>query len=150
MDLFEELVLWHLTRKGDVFVCPQYEIDGGWSCPDFVALNPKKKTVSVVEVSAASSPNGLLKKVRERENQWFGKLRAQLLKLGIIDNSWGPFQAELYVRDTVAKQMRTKFNEEDIMIKSLEEIGFPWKWDWPSKKAAKEAEEMKSGLENQV
>ena len=80
MDMYEELAMMHLTRNGkaNVFVCPQYDIDGRWASPDFVALDFESKTVWVVEVSGAASLAKLLKKVRDRERQWFEKLRQAL------------------------------------------------------------------------
>jgi hypothetical protein len=143
MDLFEELVLWHLTRNGEegMFVCPQYQIDGG-ACPDFVTISPSERTVSVVEVSAAYSVGGLMKKVADRESRWFGKLRKQLLERRVIDDSWKTFQVVLYVRDDVAPMCEEQFaGASDVSIRSLGKIGFPWEWTWSAQKAEKEAQE---------
>jgi hypothetical protein len=142
MELFEEIVMWHLTRSGRVFLCPQYSVGGGWACPDFVALNYAKKTVQVVEVSAANWPGGLLRRVLDRENQWFAKLRTELQEKGIIDGSWKTFEVVLYLRRSAAQKFRDRIaGAEGVVIHIFEDIGFPWEWDWPSAKAEKEAQE---------
>ena len=136
MDFSEELVMLHLTRSGKVFVCPQYSISAGWSCPDFVALDFNNKTVSVVEVSAAAGADGLLKKVLDRENQWIAKLREQLRQAHLVDHSWTTFQVVLYIRRSAAKEFQKRFSgARDMISHPLEEMGFPWDWDWPSAKA---------------
>ncbi len=141
MDIFEELAMWHLTHNGDVFVCPQFSIDGGWSYPDFVALHPKERIVSVVEVSAAYSPKGLFNKVRNRNHQWMDKLKQQLLQMGIIDDSWNKFRVVLYVRKDAREKLGGNFGD-DVDTYTLEEIAFPWNWEWISTKLKKETEEQ--------
>jgi hypothetical protein len=144
MDIFEELAMWHLTRNGgvNVFVCPQFSIANGHSCPDFVALDFTNRIVRVVEVSAASEPNGLLKKVLDRDKQWLSELKGQLLKEKIIDDSWERFKVVLYIRERACEKFRKKLGETgDVILYSLEGIGSPWSWDWPSEKAQKEVEE---------
>lgn len=141
MDMFEELVMWHLTHNADAFICPQFPIDGGWSCPDFVVLHPKERIVSVVEVSAASSPKGLFDKVRKREHQWMDKLKQQLLQMQIVDDSWNTFRVILYVRRDAAKKLKEDFGD-DVEVRTLEEIAFPWNWEWASTKLKKEAVEQ--------
>lgn len=80
MDMYEELAMTHLTPNGKtkVFVCPQYAIDGGFSQPDFVAVDFKSKKVWVVEASGHYRPVALLKKVLSRENQWLERLSREL------------------------------------------------------------------------
>jgi len=145
MELFEALALWHLTKNGteNVFVCPQFSIaPNQWSCPDFVALNLKEKIVSVVEVSTASFPRGLLNKVTRRDHYWLANLKDQLSANGIIDSSWKRFQVVLYLREGAAKEFDKRFpGRNDVVIHSFEKMGHPWEWDWPSAKALKEAQE---------
>jgi hypothetical protein len=139
--------MWHLTLNGtvNVFVCPQFSIAGGHSCPDFIALDFTNKIVSVVEVSVASEPNGLLKKVLDREKQWLSKLKGQLLKGKVIDDSWERFQVVLYIRKRACEKFRKKLGEPgEVILCPLEDIVSPWSWDWPSDKVQKEAEESAS------
>ena len=142
MDMFEELVLGHLTHNGTVFVCPQFSVDGGWSVPDFVALDFEERAVMVVEVSASASLRGLFDKVKKRDSQWLAKLEAQLRRRRIIDDSWSKFRVVLYVRESAAEKFRQEFKTaKDVEIRTLEEIAFPWNWEWVSAKLEKEAEE---------
>jgi hypothetical protein len=74
-----------------------------------------------------------LKKVLDRENQWLAKLREQLRQTRIIDDSWTRFHVVLYVRRSAAKELQKKLHgAADVIIRTFEEIGFPWNWDWPS------------------
>jgi Holliday junction resolvase-like predicted endonuclease len=142
MDLFEELVMGHLTHNGTTFVCPQFSIDGGWSYPDFVALDFEKRTVSVVEVTAAYWPEGLLNKVKQRDHQWLTKLKDQLRRTRVIDDSWNKFRVVLYIRESATKRFQKEFGTaEDVEIRTLETIAFPWNWEWASAKLKKETEE---------
>jgi len=142
MELFEEFVMWHLTRTGQVFICPQYELHAGWARPDFLALDYMEKAVKVVEVSAAGWPNGLLNRVENREQQWFGKLREELRRRGIIDDSWNKFQVVLYIREDAAKRFKERLGDpNDVVIQSFEKLGLPWEWDWAFQKADKQAAE---------
>lgn len=142
MDIFEELVMGYLVREGNVFVSPQYQVAGGWSVPDFVALDPAGKKVSIVEVSAAAWPGPLLRKVNERENQWLSKLKKQLQDQGIVSEGW-TFEVVVYIRKSAKDRFDKKVRDHrGVSVKSLEEdVGFYWEWDWPSTKARKEAEE---------
>jgi hypothetical protein len=147
MEVFEELVMWHLTCNHRVFVCPQYQIlgeHGLWSMPDFVALDFEQRKVSVVEVSAASWPGGLLRKVLDRQTQWIEKLRNQLRQSGVADDSWD-FQVILYIRRSAEGRFRQYVGDaRDVIINTIEEVGFPWEWDWPSAKAEKEKGETEA------
>lgn len=73
MDLFEELVMFKLTRNSPVFVSPQYSVmeESGkeWNCPDFVMLNFRDGTISIVEVNIAADPKDLEQKVADRQKQ---------------------------------------------------------------------------------
>jgi hypothetical protein len=142
MELFEELVMWHLTHNGTTFVCPQFSIDGRWSCPDFVALDFEQRTVSVVEVTGAYWPGGLFNKVKRRDHQWLTKLKEQLRQMRIIDGSWNKFRVLLYIRESATKRFQEEFSAaEDVEIRTLEMIAFPWNWEWASAKLKKETEE---------
>ena len=128
MEMFEELVMYRLTKDGDVFVSPQYDLGNGWSCPDFVALNFQERTASVVEVTAAYRPGNLAKKVAGREKQRFAKLRAQFEQNSIVDASW-TYRVEVFVRREAASHFKQEFGTQtDVGIHVLEDIGFPWQW----------------------
>ena len=142
MDVFEELTMWHLTHNGKVFVCPQFSIDGDWSVPDFVALDFEKHRVMVVEASVAASPRGLFDKVKNRDNQWFARLRERLRQRQVIDDSWATFCVRLYIRTCAAEKLPPEISAaKDVEICQLEQIAFPWSWEWESTKLRKEAEE---------
>jgi len=49
--IFEELVTLKLLKRPHVFLRPQHSIDRSWSYADFVAIDLKNRTVSIVEVS---------------------------------------------------------------------------------------------------
>lgn len=143
--MLEERVMDWLVQNQGAFVAPQYHLYGGasadrkpWAVPDFVALDFKKKVVFVVEVSAADQTGGLLENVRNREDRWFQKLRAQLQTAEISDDIW-QFKVLLFLRKKEAETFRKRFADVgDVIIRSLEEIANYWEWDWPSEKAAKE------------
>lgn len=87
---FEAVVMQYLAAKG-LFLSPQFSIrDGGreWSCPDFVALDFRQLEIQVIEVSAAYAIHRLVEKLRNCEEQWFKRLRPQLVALGVTDESW--------------------------------------------------------------
>jgi hypothetical protein len=138
MDLHEELAMEHLARSREVFVHHQYPIEiegvsGQWSLPDFVALDYERKAVSVVEVTTAQSPDGLLKKVRDRESRWCAKLRDMLPRGGIVDASWARFEVVRYLRKDAAETFRAQLGSQpDVVIHAFEDIGLYWKWDWPA------------------
>ena len=128
MNMYEELAMMHLTRNGkrSVFVCPQYEIDKRSACPDFVALDFESKKVWVVEVSGDDMPDKLLKKVLDRENQWFKRLKRELQQSKVVNDSWD-FQVMLYIRREAAKRFEEKLGDvEDVEIRVFEKNGFPW------------------------
>jgi hypothetical protein len=133
MDLYEDLILQYLTKDAHVFVNPQYSIQGDpgteWSCPDFVALDFRKKLVLIVEVSSAANPKSLRERVKNREGQWIEKLRSQLRRNGVVDDTWN-YRVELFIRDHAAKQFRKDLEEDTpgIAIHLLEELGPPWVW----------------------
>jgi len=136
MDLFEELVMFKLTRNPHVFVSPQYSVmdESGkeWSCPDFVLLNFRSRTVSVVEVNTAADPKGLEQKVADRQKQWFTKLRSQLERNAVVDASWA-LRIDVFIRHQAVPKFKETFGQEnDVSIHNLDEIGFPWHWEWSS------------------
>lgn len=61
---FESLVMSYLASQG-LFLSPQFSIKDGdeeWSCPDFVALDFRKREIQVVEVTTSYNVKGLIQK----------------------------------------------------------------------------------------
>ena len=137
MDIYEELVMRYLCDgKSSVFVCPNFRVTGGWSFPDFVVLDFKKgarkeKVVSVVEVTTNKNPLRLIEKVEKRNIQWLVKLKEQLHRSQVVDDSW-KYMVEVFVREDAAKKFHEKFDgQTDVKIHILDEkVLNCWKWDW--------------------
>ena len=132
MDLYEDLILQYLTKDAHMFVNPQYSIEGDpgteWSCPDFVALDFREKRVSIVEVSSASHPKSLLDRVKNRDEQWIQRLRNQLQRNGVVDQSWKDYRVELFIRQQAVDQFQNLKDAQDVVIHVLEDLGAPWNW----------------------
>ena len=133
MDIYEELVLQYLTKDAHVFVNPQYSIRGDtgveWSCPDYVALDFRNRSVSVVEVSSAQKPTTLQERVRKRDHQWIEKLRAQLTANKVVDESWKRYLVDVFLRRDAMPAFQREFGGDPaIRIHVLEDLGFPWTW----------------------
>jgi hypothetical protein len=138
MDLLEQLVMEHLARHPHVFLNLQYSIKkqdedkGQWSCPDFVKLDFHAKTVAVVEVTGAFKIDRLAAKVKDQEKQWISMLRAQLVRNGVVDNSWR-YEVEVFIRSDVVSRFRELIGPETkVKIHVLEDLGLPWQWDYSS------------------
>jgi hypothetical protein len=79
MEVFAEQVIEaFLMQGGKVFISAGYNINSGRSCPDFVALDFSKQEVIVIEVTTAYDVATPIERVKNREQQWFNPLRAQL------------------------------------------------------------------------
>jgi Holliday junction resolvase-like predicted endonuclease len=140
MDIFEELVMQALAKEPYVFLNPQYSIKDEnaheWSCPDLVALNFRDRTVSVVEVTARASSSDLARKVEKRKEQWFDKLNVQLAHNKVVDGTW-MYRVEIFARKEVCDKLKLRFvGQSDVAFNSLEDLGFPWNWQWGGKTAA--------------
>lgn len=130
--LFEDLVTWKITRDPLVFVNRQYNM-GGWSCPDIVALNYRNKQIWVVEVSTAADAKDLARKVKDRDKQWFGKLRDLLggPSSTVIDASWS-FVIKAFIRQDAVQGFQRILGEplpKDVEVEILDNIRFPWQWE---------------------
>jgi hypothetical protein len=112
VDTFEELVMFMLTRKPYVFLCPQYCVRTAegkeWSYPDFVVLNFKDEIISVVEVTAAANPKALFERLRNKEYQWLEKLRRQLEGNRVVKGSWN-YRIDVYAREEVCDKLTAEF-----------------------------------------
>lgn len=129
---FESLVMNYLTAQG-LFLSPQFSVrdgDGEWSCPDFVALDFRVHEIQVVEVTTAYKVAGLVKKIQNREEQWFRRLRPQLVALGIPVSGWRNV-VRIFVRRDRCDYMNSKFaSAADVKVEVLEDIAFAWRWPW--------------------
>lgn len=131
MELYEHIVMAHLTKDRFVFVSPQYSIqseDSEWSCPDFVALDFRNRCVAIVEVSTAWNTTSLREKTKNREDQWIDKLRCQLLHEKVIDEQW-TFEVRVYVRKHAIPSFESiPPTGTPIRVIDLDSIGAPWDW----------------------
>ena len=87
--LAEQVIATYLTRGGKVFIVPQYGTpapgsEGDWSCPDFVALDFGKREVVVVEITSGADLGSITTKAKDRERQWFARLRQKLENDGVV------------------------------------------------------------------
>jgi hypothetical protein len=88
----------------------------------------RRKVVSVVEVSSGSDISSLISKTKDRENQWFTRLRNQLVANSAVNDAW-KLQTEAFVRGDVFDKFSTAFSgSDDVFVHKLEDIAFRWKW----------------------
>jgi hypothetical protein len=128
----EGLVELYLTRGGQVFLSPQYDIpyskeerDGG-SCPDFVALDFGAKEIVVVEVTSAANLKSLYEKVEQRQTRWFEPIRRRLEDEVPVVNGW-PIRFLGFVRSKLVDEANTKFSSAgDALFFALEEASFSY------------------------
>ena len=129
---FEPIIMQYLASQG-LFLSPQFSIrvdNREWSCPDFVAIDFLNSEVQVVEVSTAYDINGLVGKIRERESQWFEKLRAQLPTLGVPEKEW-KYVVHVFIRSDRKEYIAKEFSgQTDVRITAIEEVAFRWTWPW--------------------
>lgn len=126
MDIYEELAMLHLTRTKNVFLIPQYDIDNGWSCPDFLAIDLLKKRVMIVEVSSAASPDALINRIKNKDKQWMIKLKEELSRFcNTIDFSSWDYIIRVYIREICEHKFKN-FKANDFEIRTFEKIGFSW------------------------
>lgn len=142
MDVFDEIVMSYLVHEGDTFVSPQFTIKSTngkvWSCPDFLALNMRKKVASIVEISTASDISGLLKKVNDRNKQWLTNLKEQLIREHILDATW-KFNVRVFLRDDLMAAFKKQIiGSNNVGIESLENMCFRWSPEWWKKKLSLE------------
>lgn len=139
MDLYEEIVMTHIVRDGFIFVSPQFNIKNEkgetWCCPDFVALNPSRKVVSVVEVSVADKIDALLAKINDRDNHWIQKLKDQLIREKTVDLTW-TYLIQLFVRQDRKDYLERKIADlNGVSVEAIDDVCLRWlpKW-WESKR----------------
>lgn len=128
MDVFEEMVMGFLTRDCKTFVIPQFSIksNGIWSCPDFVAISPAIQKCHVVEVSTAYNLNNLAHKVRNKDNQWIGKLKEQLEADGVTDPDW-TYDVFVFIRKSRINWFKNAIKDiPAVVIYEIEKIFPPW------------------------
>lgn len=125
--LYELFVLNFLTRDGKTFVAPQYDIDNGYSCPDFVALRPSEKKVIVVEVSTAHGLTRLADKIRNKNVHWLERLTKLLVERKVVDTSWD-YEIMVFVRRSRINWLRERLGEEgaSVSIRAIEDTVSTW------------------------
>jgi len=135
-DLEQDIAAF-LTLDGHVFLAPQYdvaynhELDEGGSCPDFVALDMKKREVVVVEISSASNVQFLTERVRDRATRWYKPIKRKMEEAGIVDDSWSPPRFLGFIRQDNLSMARQSFEvDTDVAFWAIEDATFLWKyWD---------------------
>jgi hypothetical protein len=139
--LFELLIATYLTRGGKVFIAPQYPVPGDkinteWSCPDFVALSFEvrdKPEVLIVEVTSASDPVPVTRKIRDRQNLWYDRVRSKLMSDGTIDEKWS-MRFLGFVRKANLVKLNEQFKDQgDVAFESIEDAMFSWDY-WERRK----------------
>ncbi len=129
MDIYEEMAMYFVTANKETFVSPQYDIGNGWSCPDFVAMRPPKRTVYIVEVSAGGNLSGLAEKVLNYEGHWLNPLREHLMALNLVDSDWS-FKVLVFIRRDQLKWFKTTVDSsKGVVIICLEDVFKHWLWD---------------------
>jgi hypothetical protein len=104
---------------------------GEWSCPDFVALDFRRKEVSVVEVSSGYDIGALAEKVKNKELQWLEKLKLQLIRNEVIDGTRWNFSVKIFIRRDRYEAFKNKIGPLDkVHTVPLEDLGFPWHSEW--------------------
>lgn len=144
MELYEEAVLSYITASHTRFVCPQFDIPwgnaSGGSCPDFLALDFKKKTIYVIEVSSAATTVRLHERSKERETRWYEPIRQHFKDIAPDFSDWR-YRVTLFVRGEVVENMRSKIADwDDVAVRSLDDVVFGWRWNWQGKHALNELE----------
>jgi hypothetical protein len=99
-----------------VFVSPQYsvmdETGKEWTCPDFVMLNFRDRTISIFEVDTVAHPKNLERKAADRHKQWLTKLRSQLKRNAVVDASWA-IRVDVFVRHQAVPKFKEEFSQEN-------------------------------------
>lgn len=139
MDTFEEAVLAYISAVGGRFVSSQFSIEYengiGGSCPDFVVLDFTRETVYVVEVTSASNPSGILSRIAEKDSRWLTPLRQRLPQAHAPLSDWR-YRVTVFVRGEILDALRGKVADStDVSILSLDDVVFPWRWQWKGQKA---------------
>lgn len=132
MDIFEEAVLAYICAAPGRFVKPQYSLkyeDGtGGSCPDFVVIDYVKKTIYIVEVTTAADASTILSRIRERETRWYIPMKREMSQLSENFSDW-KYRVTLFVRKSLKDKMKLE-GMNDVFVVFIEDITFPWGWDW--------------------
>ncbi len=130
--LVEQVIGAFLAQGGKVFVSPGYDIDNGRTCPDFVALDFSKREVVLVEVSTGYDIGSLMERVRNRKEQWFVPLRAQL-DADHIAEGWDMRFLGFVRRDRIEKAKGTFAGVEKVTFAAIEDCAFSWEY-WERRK----------------
>jgi len=125
MDIYEEIVMMAITRGKNLFVCPQVNLNN-WSCPDFIGLDIKIPKIVVIEISSAINIDDLIKKVNDRENQWYKEIRKDIKNNEFIKNL--DIETHIYIRGEIKGKAELKINEprKDVFVYKLEDYLKLW------------------------
>lgn len=139
MDRFEEAVLDYISADRQRFISPQfyvpYENEMGGSCPDFVVVDFRDRTIYVIEVTSSSNIKGLYEKIEFRQSRWIKPLKNHFIKINTDFDSWD-YRVTAFVREDNKDDVQDKFADStDVTVFSIEEISFPYSWDWVGEEA---------------
>ena len=128
MDRHEEAVMACITANGETFVAHEFELGGGWSRPDFIAIRPPKRQVYIVEVTVSGNPTKLIERVNNREAHWLAPLRPRLEELHIVDATWS-YSVLLFVRRDQIDWVKQKINDlTGVRVLCLDDASADWEW----------------------
>jgi hypothetical protein len=138
MDLFEQAVLHYLCGPPERFVSAQfnipYECFQGGSCPDFVVIDYRDKTIYVVEVTQSADTKAVMQRVANRETRWLGPLRNHFQNLSPLFKDWG-FHVSVFVRGEEAEAAQRAVEQvAEVSVISLDNVVFSWRWDWKGRR----------------
>ena len=139
MDRYEESVLDYISADKLRFISPQFDIpyenEMGGSCPDFVVVDYKDRTIYIIEVTTSSNMRSLTEKIEQRRTRWIEPLQRHFEKISQDFVSWD-YRMTAFVRQTNKNALQQKFAyAQDVSIFSLEEISFPYSWNWNGEEA---------------
>ncbi|MEI2743456.1 MAG: hypothetical protein V9G63_13680 [Candidatus Competibacter sp.] len=134
MDRYEEAVLEYITADTYRFANWQFDLpyqnQEGGSCPDFVVLDYREKSVYAVEVTMAWNIKGLIEKLVDRKRYWINPIKNHLIGINSQFQDW-EYRVTVFVREGNDLLIGQKFkNCADIAVKTIEKISFPYSWTW--------------------
>lgn len=124
----------YLTMDGQTYIASQVEIafDGkhGGACPDYVALDFRRRHVIVIEETEAWNTRPLCERIHNRNTRWFKPLAAFMLEKSIVTSDWGMRFLGVVRPDRIEAFKNTFPSDGDVAFVSIEECLFSWKyWD---------------------
>jgi hypothetical protein len=128
----EDAIVSYLTIDGQVFIAPQFEIQGetddGRSCPDFVVLDFRRREILIVEVTDAANWQPLASRIADRTRRWFNPARRRLEQGRIVDSSWSGPRFLGFVREAAIPGLEARFlKDDDVTFCPAEQASLMWK-----------------------